>query len=173
MSISQKKNQKGFTLLEVLLVVALIAILAGIILVAIKPAERIRQANDAQRQADVATILNAVYQFAIDNNGSLPEGEGGTPTLSATKYHIGLGSSSCDTDCGASGQVEDGANCIDLTDDLVSDGGYLASIPINPGLGDASFSADRTGYYISTASNGTVTVASCVDGADGAIEASR
>ena len=162
-----KNKQKGFTLLEVLLVVALIAILAGIILVAIRPAERIRQANDTQRQADVATILNAVYQYAIDNNGDLPTD--GSVELSTTERHIGIDGSGCSTSCDA---ASGGGDCIDLSNDLVKEG-YLAAIPINPGLGDASFDEGTSGYYIQKATNGTVTVGSCIDGADGAITAQR
>lgn len=162
-------KQKGFTLLEVLLVVALIAILAGIILVAIRPAERIRQANDTQRQADVATILNAVYQYAIDNNGTLPES---AALETEDRYQLGEADHAgrtCNTDC--PNIASD--NCLDMSTDLVG-GGYLAAIPLNPGLGDATFiTDDYTGYYIEQADNGTITVGSCVDGADGPITAQR
>jgi len=64
-------TKKGFTLLEILLVVAAIAILSGIVIIAINPGKQLGQTNNAQRQMDVNTILNAVYQYTLDN-GSLP-----------------------------------------------------------------------------------------------------
>ncbi|MFC1622913.1 prepilin-type N-terminal cleavage/methylation domain-containing protein [Patescibacteria group bacterium] len=65
-------NKKGFTLLEVLLVVAIIAILAAIVIIAINPYKQLGDARNAQRWSDVTTISSAVYQYSIDNNGELP-----------------------------------------------------------------------------------------------------
>src|SRR6185369_3970416 len=82
LSLKQLRNtrQGGFTLLEVLLVVAIIAILAGIVIIAINPGKQLGDTRNAQRQADVTTILNAVYQYALDNNGVVPATITATPT---------------------------------------------------------------------------------------------
>ncbi len=63
---------RGFTLIEILIVIGIIAILAGIVLVAINPARQFRQANNAQRESNVNAILNAVGQYIVDNKGTLP-----------------------------------------------------------------------------------------------------
>ena len=64
------KNKKAFTLLEILLVVAAIAILASIVILAINPSKQLADTRNSQRRIDVNTILNAVYQYAIDKNGN-------------------------------------------------------------------------------------------------------
>lgn len=72
------KKNKGFTLIEILVVIGLIAILATVVLIAINPARQFRQANDSQRSANVNAILNAIGQYSADNKGgmpSIPDGE--------------------------------------------------------------------------------------------------
>src|SRR5680860_1745799 len=74
------KSKKGFTLIEILLSVAIIAILSGIVIVAINPFKQLADARNTQRRADATTILNAVYQYTVDNSGSLPSTITTTPT---------------------------------------------------------------------------------------------
>ncbi|MEK7606234.1 MAG: type II secretion system protein [Patescibacteria group bacterium] len=65
-------NKRGFTLIEILVVMGIIAILAAIVLIAINPARQFAQARNAQRTSNVNAILNAVGQFIADNEGDLP-----------------------------------------------------------------------------------------------------
>jgi prepilin-type N-terminal cleavage/methylation domain-containing protein len=65
--------RQAFTLIELLLVIGIIAILAGIVIVAINPTKQLASARDAQRRSHVNALINAVYQFSIDNtSGHLP-----------------------------------------------------------------------------------------------------
>jgi type IV pilus assembly protein PilA len=129
------KEQKGFTLIEVLLVVAIIAILAGIVILAVNPGKQLGNTRNSERRADVNTILNAVYQYSIDNQGNLPSSITTTPgDICAT------GASSC-------------TGLVDLSV-LTLNGKYLVAIPSDPQTGTAT----DTHYQIAQNANGRVTV---------------
>jgi len=64
-----RKLNKGFTLIEILVVIGIIAVLAAIVIVAINPARQFAQARNTQRESDVSTILNAIGQHMVDNKG--------------------------------------------------------------------------------------------------------
>lgn len=67
--------KKGFTLLEILLVVGIISILAGIVIVAINPGRQIAMARNTERKSDLKQINSALQQYYIDNRG-YPDGIG-------------------------------------------------------------------------------------------------
>jgi type IV pilus assembly protein PilA len=67
-----RKLQQGFTLIELLVVIGIIAILAAIVLVAVNPARQFAIARDTTRRNDLYQVLNAIYQYSVDFNGSFP-----------------------------------------------------------------------------------------------------
>ena len=81
-----EKKQKGFTLIEVLVVMGIIAVLSTIVLVAINPSRQFAQSRDTQRTSNVAAILNAIGQRAVDNKGIFKTGcdAGEIPATSTT-----------------------------------------------------------------------------------------
>ncbi len=130
MDMSTQRRQ-GFTLIELLLVIGIIAILASIVIVAINPTKQLGDARNAQRRSDVNTILNAVYQYAIDNNGTIPSG------ITTTADDV----------CRTNGS---GSGCVDLD---VLTGSYLVGLPNDP-----QATSDNTGYQVVRDSNGRITV---------------
>jgi len=68
---------KGFTLVELLIVIAIIGVLAVVVLVAINPAEKLRQARDSGRKSDISQIATALEAYYTGRSPSeYPSGNG-------------------------------------------------------------------------------------------------
>ncbi len=136
--IKLKRNQRGFTLLEVLLVVAIISILAGIVIIAINPNKQLGDSRNAQRSADVTTILNALYQYSLDNNGTIPAG-----VTTASTEICATGAASC------TGLVDLGV--------LTTNEKYVVSLPKDPQCA-TTCATNGNGYQILKTANNRITV---------------
>lgn len=80
MNFMQTKNnsKKGFTLLELLIVIAIIAILATVVVLVLNPAETLRKTRDAQRISDLATIKTALGLYLSSETSPQLDGISGT-----------------------------------------------------------------------------------------------
>lgn len=130
-----KKRNQGFTLLEILLAVAALVILASIVILAINPGKQLADTRNSQRWSDVNTILNAAYQYAIDNDGDLPTA---IPADTATGTDICV-------------ETAVATSCLVDLSVLVPD--YLVELPTDPRA------TDSTNYTIvSSSTTGRITV---------------
>ena len=101
---------------------------------AINPNKQLGDTRNAQRHSDVLAILNAVYQYSLDNSGSLPA------SITTTQTEI------CKT----------GGTCTSLIDlaVLTTNAKYLVSIPFDP----SGSSTNGAGYEIKKTADNRVTV---------------
>lgn len=91
-----KSVQKGFTLIEVLVVIGILGVLATVALVAINPAEAQKKARDTQRLKDVATLNTILESYLNDNPGQvLTKKSSGTGTNKACAATGWLGINLC------------------------------------------------------------------------------
>lgn len=87
-----KKSQKGFTLLELLIVIAIIAILSVVLILVLDPAETLKKARDAQRIADLNTMKTAIGIFTTTTSTPFLAFAGGVGTSTGCKTGTGGGS---------------------------------------------------------------------------------
>lgn len=145
------RNKKGFTLIELLVVIGILAVLLAITLIAINPAQQISSAEDTKRKSDVNAILNAVNQYMVATNGTIPAPITTSPTL-----------------------IGDAPGEANICDFLVPT--YLAALPRDPsvvgGADITSCAGYSTGYSIKkTVANRIVVKAPTA--ASGTIEVTR
>ena len=136
-----KNIKKGFTLIEVLVVIGILAILATVVLVAVNPARQFKIARDSQRTANVTAILNAIGQNMTDNRGLFSCNGSSTFALPSTSTII---------------KNSGGA---DIAACLVST--YIASLPFDPSAAGAHYATTtdyNTAYSLSADVFGRVTV---------------
>lgn len=66
----QQKKNKGFTIIEVLIVLAIAGLIMLIVFLAVPALQR--NSRNTQRKNDVATYLSAVNEYITNNNGKMP-----------------------------------------------------------------------------------------------------
>ena len=141
------RKSSGFTLIEILVVIGIVAVLAAIVIVAINPARQFAQARNSQRQANVTVLLNAIGQRIADNKGVFSGGTPNCPLLTpSTNYRIAKVSNAGPNDINLS--------CLTPT--------YVpAALPFDPSVVGAYWTSSsdyNTEYFVQLDNQGRFTV---------------
>jgi len=141
-------SSRGFTLIEVLVVIGIIAILAGIVLVALNPGRQFATARNSERVSNTTTILNAIGQRIADNKGVFD----GSFTVGTDTYTCPVLTAGTDYAIKSSGGID--LSCLTPT--------YIpAALPFDPSATGAHWTGSTdydTGYHVMVDSAGRYTV---------------
>jgi len=135
------KSNKSFTLVELLVVVALIAVLAIAVIISLNPAELLKQARDSRRLEDLQKLNKSLSWFESDTGGTGFMGSSSVvyvsvPDTSPTCSNLGLPllpegwSYHCVT--AENLQKTDGSGWIPVNFNQISFGRPISKLPIDP-----------------------------------------
>lgn len=134
----KNKNKRGFTLIEILVVIGIIAVLSAVVLVAINPGRQFKLARDSQRVSNVTAILNAIGQNMAEHKGVFD-----CPIVLPTVPKI----------------ISSSATGVDIASCLVPI--YISTLPFDPNKSGAKFATTtdyNTEYSLSTDNDGRIKV---------------
>jgi prepilin-type N-terminal cleavage/methylation domain-containing protein len=138
---SRMLRRNAFTLIELLLVIGIIAVVAGIVIAAVNPQTRLASATDAKRRADARTIQQALQEYLVDYS-VLPD---------ATSIPSGSERVICSQGLSVS-------SCLRLDDDLVPT--HIAALPRDSTVTNSNYS----GFAVSKDSQGRPSVVALNEG---------
>ncbi|MDP3729331.1 MAG: type II secretion system protein [bacterium] len=135
-----KTGHKGFTLLELVIVIGILAILGAISVLVLNPAELFAQARDTTRLEDLNTVKNALALYlATENTTDLSFGGTTcnnelTPTCwsSATGVALNCGGRHVGASDADNGRAVDGLGWVPVNLAGMSAGSPLAVLPADP-----------------------------------------
>src|SRR3990170_5114263 len=146
--------KRGFTLLELLIVIAILAILASVTFVALNPAELLKKSRDSQRLADLASMRTAINYY-IANTSSPVLGTNSTTgcqtnTTPSVYSHVSgvVALTTFTTSAATTAQGVDGTGWIKVPLTTLTGGSPLSRWPIDPNLTAANASPGRYYAYV-------------------------
>lgn len=152
-----RKRLSGFTLLEILIVIAIISLMSTVLIVALNPQRQIAKARDTERETDLNAILLSVYQYQAEHSGTLPDTDGDPLTDNFPTALTCIGTDGGCFNLGSAGETDETIVPV-----------YMAVIPQDPATG----SGGNTGYSIYVDENNRL-VASASGETKGAITITR
>ncbi len=154
--------RRAFTLIELLIVIAVIAILATVVILTLNPAELLAESRDSGRLSDMKNLDQAISLYEEDTGGNL-----GVASTTYVSIPDPAATSSAGTDCASLGlpalpagdvyhcagtqwyRNVDGTGWIPLDFSSASCGSPMGSLPVDP------VNATSSGLYYTYTTNGT------------------
>ncbi|MDD5430803.1 MAG: prepilin-type N-terminal cleavage/methylation domain-containing protein [Candidatus Pacebacteria bacterium] len=75
-----KNNLKGFTLVELLIVIGILAVLSTVVVLVLNPSQLFAQARDSQRISDLSSLNSAISFYLSTASTTVMDGNGGACT---------------------------------------------------------------------------------------------
>ena len=144
-------TQKGFTLIELIVTIAILAILVAILVVAINPAEQLARARDTKRVADLDALKTALNLYLaqatttinLSGDGTADarcKGGTGTATLFTFNSTAATTTATYTARSASTTQTIGGAGWLPARFDLTPGGSPISNLPIEPkGTGDSTY----------------------------------
>jgi len=130
-----KIDKKGFTLMELLIVIGVLAILATSATLVLNPAELLKQARDSTRISDLSTINNALSLYVI--NVSSPDMDGTANCGASCFTHISGTAANCGgrnagTSASTPSRAVNNTGWIPVAFTDIPGGAPLSNLPVDP-----------------------------------------
>jgi len=140
-----KKSARGFTLVELLVVIAIIAILAAVVVLIINPLELIRRGRDAARLADLANLQSAINVSVQEATGS---GTVGILCKVSGAYPCGGAAGQGQSNVGSRSSDGTGWVKVDLSSQQSVSVPTLPADPVNDATAHYTYCADNNAWEI-------------------------
>lgn len=134
--------KKGFTLLELLIVIGILAILSTTMIIVINPAEMLRKARDAQRISDLNNLKSAIAYYLTESS---------SPSIGSTgaTYASNVTGVTCDgrTASATTTLTVDGNGWVPINFSELTGGSPIAALPQDPNP-STSATGNPSRYYV-------------------------
>ncbi|MCK9187174.1 MAG: prepilin-type N-terminal cleavage/methylation domain-containing protein [Candidatus Colwellbacteria bacterium] len=126
--------KKGFTLVELLIVIAILAVLAAAVVIVLNPAELLAQARDSQRINDLNTLRTALSIY-VSQSTSIDLGvcaAGGRCTANPGAGNGPFATTTCDESGITTNNTVAGSGWVDVDFSSIPGGSPIPFLPVDP-----------------------------------------